>query len=128
MQPHYFTLQEANAALSIIRPLIEEIQSIRRHILTTRPQIWSALERSSGNGGNPALSKSVVEFQRLDDLVHQVLATGAEIKDLSSGLLDFRAWRGDREVYLCWKYGEAAIEFWHEVDTGFGGRRPIEEY
>jgi hypothetical protein len=128
MQPHYFTLQEANAALSIIRPLMEEIQSIRSHILKTRPEIWSALERSSGNGGNPALSKTVKEFQRLDDLVHRILATGAEIKDLGSGLLDFRTRRGDREVYLCWKHGEPAIEFWHELDTGFGGRRPIEEF
>ena len=68
------------------------------------------------------------EFQRLDDLVHRILATGAEIKDLNSGLLDFRALRGGREVYLCWKHGESAIEFWHELDTGFAGRRPIEEF
>jgi hypothetical protein len=128
VQPHYFTLEQANAALAIIRPLMEEIQAIRGRILATRPEVWSALERSAGNGGNPELSKRVKEFQRLDDLVHRILATGAEIKDLSSGLLDFRAWRADREVYLCWKNGEPGIEFWHELDAGFAGRRPLQEF
>jgi hypothetical protein len=128
MDPVYFTLQEAIAALAIIRPLMDEIQAIRNRILTQQPDIWPALERSAGNGGNPALSRTVKEFQRLDGLVHRILDTGAEIKDLSAGLLDFRAWRADREVYLCWKHGETGIQFWHEIDAGFGGRRPIDQF
>jgi hypothetical protein len=50
-----------------------------------------------------------------------------ELKDLSTGLIDFRAQREGREVYLCWKLGEPEVEYWHELDTGFAGRLPIDE-
>lgn len=128
MNPHYFSLEEANAALEIIRPLMGEIQSIRSNIMAHQPEIWPAIERSAGNGGNPTLSKLVKDFERLDTLLHQVLATGVQVKDLGTGLLDFPAWRQDHEVYLCWKYGEQKILFWHEVDAGFAGRQPIEQF
>ncbi len=128
MKPHYFSLEEANAALQIIRPMMEEIQTIRSKILELQPEIWPAIERSAGNGGNPTLSKLVKDFERLDDLLHRILATGAQIKDVNSGLLDFPAWRNDHEVYLCWKYGEGKIEFWHEIEAGFAGRQPIDRF
>ena len=126
MKPHYFSLEEANTALEIIRPLMDEVQKIRQKILTTQPETWSAIERSAGNGGNPALSKLVKSFDRLDDLLHKILATGVQIKDINTGLMDFSALRQGREVYLCWKYGEEKIEFWHEIEAGFAGRQPIE--
>ena len=128
MQPHYFTLAEANAALHIIRPLISEILRIRDEILAHQPEVWPAVERSAGNGGNASLSKIALEFQKLDELVHKVLDTGVQVKDINTGLLDFPALRADHEVYLCWKYGEDQIAFWHEVDAGFAGRRPIEDF
>lgn len=128
MKPHYFSLEEANAALEIIRPLMEEVQSIRSNIMSHQPEIWPAIERSAGNGGNPMLNKLVKDFERLDDLLHRILATGAQVKDINTGLLDFPAWRKDHEVYLCWKYGEEKIEFWHEIEAGFAGRQPIERF
>ncbi len=128
MQPHFFTLAEANAALEVIRPLIGEVLTIRDDILAHQPEVWPAVERSAGNGGNAQLSKIADQFEQLDGLVHRVLATGVEVKDINTGLLDFPAWREDHEVYLCWKYGEEQIGFWHEVEAGFAGRRPIEEF
>ncbi len=128
MGPRYFSLPEANAALDVIRPMIAEILSIRNSILEHRPDIWPAIERSAGNGGNAALSKVAEDFQRLDGLVHGIVGTGAQIKDINSGLLDFPSWRGDHEVCLCWKHGEDDIRFWHETDAGFAGRRPIDEF
>jgi hypothetical protein len=128
MQPHYFTLDEANAALKVIRPLIEQILSIRDAILEKQPEVWPAIERSAGNGGNATLSKIADSFGKLDELVHKVLATGVQVKDINTGLLDFPAWRQDHEVYLCWKHGEDKIGFWHEVEAGYAGRRPIEEF
>ena len=74
------------------------------------------------------MSQLAREFGRLDWLVHSILDTGAEIKDLDAGLIDFRALRQDHEVYLCWKYGEDKIRFWHEIDAGFAGRQPIEGF
>lgn len=126
MKPHYFTLEEADRALEVIRPLLEEIQVIRRKILEKQPEVWPAIEKSAGNGGNLALSRLVKEFERLDSLLHQVQDTGVLVKDLNTGLLDFPALRNGSEVYLCWKLGEARIQFWHEIEAGFAGRQPIE--
>ncbi len=128
MPQRYFTLEEANAALNTIRPLMDEVQQIRGRILAQRPEIWPAMARSVGNGGSPELSRLVVEFDRLDHIVRKILETGARIKDINTGLLDFPAWRNEHEVYLCWKAGEAEIRFWHEVDAGFAGRQPIETF
>ena len=93
-----------------------------------QPEVWPAIERSAGNGGNPALSKLVKDFQRLDDLLHAILATGAQVKDMNTGLLDFPAWRSDHEVCLCWKLGEEKIAFWHEIEDGFAGRQSIDQF
>ncbi|MEW6286281.1 MAG: DUF2203 domain-containing protein [Chloroflexota bacterium] len=126
--PRYFTLSEANETLNPLRPLVEEMLAIRAKILAAQPEAWDAIEKSAGNGGNQALSAMVQDFGRFDALIHQILATGVQIKDVNIGLLDFPALREGREVYLCWKYGEGEIAFWHEVDAGFAGRQPIETF
>jgi len=126
--PRYFTLEEANSALETIRPMMEEIQKIRQTILATQPETWSAIERSAGNGGNPAMSKLVKSFDRLDDLLHHIQRTGVQVKDINTGLLDFPALHDGHEVYLCWQIGERRIEYWHEIDAGFAGRQPIETF
>jgi len=126
--PKYFTLQQANETLDTIRPLMDEVQAIRQRILAKQPETWSAIEKSVGNGGNRTLSRMVQDFEKLDALVHSILDTGAQIKDINTGLLDFSALKDGREVYLCWQYGEGQIAFWHEMDAGFAGRQPIETF
>ena len=126
--PHYFTLQEANEALVTIRPLMDEVQTIRQKILENQPEAWPAIEKSAGNGGNRALSNMVQDFEKFDALVHLIQDTGVLIKDINIGLLDFPALKNGREVYLCWQYGEGEIAFWHEVEAGFAGRQPIENF
>lgn len=126
--PRFFTLHEANEALKTIRPLMDEVQAIRKKILANQPEAWPAIEKSAGNGGNRALSDMVQDFERLDALIHQIQSTGAQIKDINTGLLDFSALKDGREVYLCWKYGEGEIAFWHEVEAGYAGRQPIETF
>ena len=124
--PQYFTLQEANEALNIIRPLMDEVQAIRQTILENQPEAWPAIEKSAGNGGNRALSNLVQDFEKLDALVHQIQDMGAQIKDINTGLLDFSALKNGREVYLCWQHGEDDIQYWHEIEAGFTGRQPIQ--
>ncbi len=126
--PRYFTLQEANQTLNIIRPLMDQVQQIRRKILENQPEAWPAIEKSVGNGGNRALSNMVQDFEKFDTLIHRILKTGALIKDINLGLLDFPALKDGREVYLCWQYGKGDIAFWHEVEAGFAGRQPIESF
>jgi hypothetical protein len=124
-EKRYFTLDEANAALSSIRPMVERILEIRGSVIEKQPQVWPVLESAAGNGGNIQASQMAFEFNELDGLVHQVQATGAELKDINNGLVDFPAWREGREVYLCWKYGEEDIQFWHELEAGFAGRQAL---
>jgi hypothetical protein len=126
--PHYFTIEEASATLRTIRPLMEEVQAIRDKILKQQPKSWPLVEKAAGNGGSRKASRLVIDFERLDRLVHLIQDTGAILKDLNLGLVDFPAWRADHEVYLCWQYGEAELAFWHEIDAGYSGRQPIETF
>ena len=65
--------------------------------------------------------------QRLKSTLERIQETGCLVKDLDTGLVDFpTVFRGE-EVYLCWKIGEPEIGFWHGVNEGFAGRKPIDE-
>ena len=123
--PRYFTVQEANEALSMIRPLVEQIMAIRQKILENRPAVWPVVAKAAGNGGSREASLMEQDFKRLDGLVRQVRATGAVMKDINQGLVDFLSLRDGHEVYLCWQVGEAQILYWHELDEGFAGRQTI---
>jgi len=122
-KPRYFTFEQANAMVRMIRPMMAEILRLRQVILERQPEVWPVVEKAAGNGGSREASLAAREFQRLDSLVREIQATGAVIKDINHGLVDFPALRDEREVYLCWKYGEEAIRFWHETDTGFTSRQ-----
>jgi hypothetical protein len=126
--PRFFTLAEANEALKTIRPLMDEVMLIRQRILDEQPEIWPVIQKSAGNGGNPRLSKMVLDFEKFDALIHKIQNAGAQIKDINIGLLDFSAQKDGREICLCWKYGEGDIAYWHEVDAGYAGRQPIESF
>ena len=126
--PRYFTLPEANETLVSIRLWMDEVQTIRREILVHQPEIWSVMEKSAGNGGNPTLSRMVKTFDRLDALIHNIQDAGVIIKDINTGLLDFPAIKDEREVYLCWKHGEGNIAYWHEIEDGFAGRQSIDYF
>jgi hypothetical protein len=122
----FFTIEEANASLAIIRPLMREALEIRQKILAAQAEIWPVIEKVLGNGGNLQASRAVKDFDRLNSIVHQLQDTGAIIKDLNTGLVDFLALRDGREVYLCWQFDEPQIEYWHDIDAGFAGRQPWE--
>ena len=126
MTPKLFTLAEARSALRTIRPLMAEIQEIHKRIVEREPGLWAAMQRAAGNGGSRELSTLSQEFARLDRLVHDVLDSGVEIKDLGSGLIDFPARHEGRPIYLCWKFDEADILYWHDTTSGYAGRTPID--
>lgn len=123
--PRYFTREEAEIALEMIRPLVAQILEIRQDIIRRQPEVWPVIERAAGNGGSRTASQLEREFERLDALVHAIQATGAVLKDIDVGLVDFLALRDGREVYLCWKYGEERLAYWHDINTGFSGRQII---
>jgi hypothetical protein len=65
-------------------------------------------------------------FAEMRELAQKIAATGGEVKDFEQGLVDFPCQRGTEAVCLCWQYGEKRLAFWHTVEEGFGGRKPIE--
>ncbi len=123
--PRYFTVEQANEALKILKPLVQEMMEIRQSILERQPETWPALQKAVGNGGSKAASLMAQEFARLNDLARQIQSTGILLKDINLGLLDFPSLRDGREVYLCWRYGEDLIEYWHDVDAGYAGRQKL---
>jgi hypothetical protein len=126
--PRRFTLAQANALVKMIRPLLSEIMEIRQVILRRQPEVWPVVEKAAGNGGSRQASEAALEFARLDQLVREIQATGAVLKDINQGLVDFLADRNGQDVFLCWQYGEDRIEFWHGIDDGFAGRQSIEAF
>ena len=128
----HFTLDEANAELEHVRPLVEQL-------VATRLEHTAALDRQEelegkirGNGGGipPAeLAQATAEVdavaRRLARLVDEITEHGAQVKDLDSGLVDFPALHHGETVLLCWQLGEDEIAWWHREDDGFAGRRPL---
>lgn len=124
--PKYYTPQEANNLLELVRPMVGELMGIGEKIRIHQPEIWSVVEKSAGNGGNPELSRLLPDFDRLDSILHRLQDMGIEVKDITVGLIDFPALYEDRVVYLCWKYGEESIQYWHEIEAGYAGRQRID--
>ena len=127
-----FTLDEANAAVAELRPVVERAVSHRQKLGEAQRDQAALVMRIGGNGGDmqPSdLREAAEAIQReaaaLTACVEQIDAAGAQIKSLEEGLLDFPSLREDEEVLLCWKLGEDEIAYWHGVDEGFAGRKPL---
>ncbi len=125
MPPDYWTLEDANAALPQLRQIVGAMLQARQRILDARPEIWPVLEKSIGNGGSRKAGDLIIEFERVKRSTEQVSAMGIHLKDLNTGLVDFLAERDGREIFLCWRFDEPQVQFWHELEAGFAGRQPI---
>lgn len=129
----YFSVNEANEALRAVRPLAERLVTIAEQLGVDRAEAASLAARIAGNGAGgshaAALSRAqqrVAELAReAGELVARIEDLGAQVKDLELGLVDFPARRGTETVLLCWKVGEGAIEFWHGLEEGYAGRKPL---
>jgi hypothetical protein len=126
MPPRYFTLNEANAALPQLNELLEQLMQARRAIIDAQPELWPILKKAIGNGGSKKAGEMLAEFQRVQAAHQAIEALGVVLKDPDAGLLDFLHRRPDgREVFLCWRYGEPKIGYWHELHAGFAARKPV---
>jgi hypothetical protein len=129
---HYFTLEEANAALERVRPLAEQMVERRRAMLAAQAREEELGARVAGNGGGidpgePARAEAAVEEEAkaIAELVDEIHSLGAQVKDIDTGLLDFPSLREGEQILLCWRVGEEDIRYWHTLDGGFAGRRPL---
>ena len=122
----HFSVEEANALLPRIRSIVESVLAARQRILDAQPEVWPALEKAIGNGGSRRAGALIEDFKKVENGVKAIQKLGAVVKDVNAGLIDFPSLRGEREVFLCWRYDEPAVAYWHELHTGFAGRQPID--
>jgi hypothetical protein len=132
MEPRYFTLEEANAAVAELRPVVERMVEHRRRFLDARNRRGDLTEQAGSNGGDLTPTDFAEVEQELEGeatelalCIEQIEAAGALVKDLDQGLLDFPAMRDGEEILLCWHLGEDEIAFWHGLEEGFAGRKPL---
>ena len=127
-----FTLEEANAALTELRPIVERMVQHRRNLTAAQVRQAELVTRIAGNGGDMVpsdlhdLAETIQrEADAISDCAEQIDQAGAQVKSLEEGLLDFPAKRGQEDVLLCWKLGEDEIRFWHGTDEGFSARKRL---
>jgi hypothetical protein len=121
----FFTVEEANALLPRIKVLMEAMFALREEAAALQPNALPALEKAASNGGNRPAGELLEIFIKLEQPLRELQGLGCVLKGLEHGLVDFPAIMHGRQVFLCWKYGEPEVGFWHDLDTGFAGRQPI---
>ena len=122
----HFTVEEANALLPKLAPLMKNLLDRRARASRQAQQLGHLLSDFRSNVGSPELSALTVDFAAIERMIDQIQAYGVVLKDVNAGLLDFLSERNGRDVYLCWRYGEEQIEYYHELHTGFSGRQHLE--
>ena len=127
-----FTPDEANDALAEVRPLAERMVEHRRALARAQVRQAELVMQIAGNGGDlspgevrDAAEEVAREVDGIADCVRKLNDAGVQVKDLDEGLVDFPARRGDEDVLLCWKVGEPEVAFWHGLEEGFAGRKPL---
>lgn len=133
MAERSFTPAEANSALSEVRPVAERLVALRVRMRELEHEQGAHVTAIGGNGGGYAASDLNAAQAELSGLAGAAIACverleelGVVVKDLDLGLLDFPAEREGSEVLLCWHVGEDAVAFWHGLDEGYAGRKPID--
>jgi len=131
----FFDIDAANEALVEVGPLLATLADQRAELIRLRDRTLAA-HTAVSTGGPAELDEDEAQRIRLrmQGIVDQMAAAvaridglGITLRDIERGLIDFPALAGGRQVWLCWELGEEDVAFWHELDTGFGSRRPLIE-
>ena len=130
----HFTLTEAERTRAEVEPLLIEAMEGRRALADVEENLAAVARRIGMLGGSLVAQAAVSDLRtkhtqlgmKLQHALENIQATGCLVKDLDVGLLDFPAILNDEEVLLCWRLGEDRIRFYHRMDEGFSGRRPLD--
>lgn len=129
-----FTQEEANGALEVVRPLVERLVAARKRFVHVAGRLEQVEGRVAGNGGgfDPERVRELQEKAagvgaEIAVLMGELEAAGVQVKDLDRGLIDFPAHHPESHetVLLCWHLGEDDVRYWHGVEEGFAGRKPL---
>jgi hypothetical protein len=121
-----FTVDEANGLLPSIGPKLRLIQAYYEKLASLREPAKAAAEASEFGGGMVGGSGYVKTLYEIGKVTTELHDLGIQLKDYSRGLIDFPSMKEGRIVLLCWQLGEGdRIEWWHEIEAGFAGRKPL---
>jgi hypothetical protein len=120
----YFTVTEANAVLPLARSIVRDIAELADSLQERYDRLTAAGDLA-GDQKEEWEQELEQDQEKMRVYVEELQDLGIELKDFHTGLVDFPARMGNREVYLCWKLGEPEVAHWHELDAGFAGRRKI---
>jgi hypothetical protein len=129
----FFDLDEANEALRELEPILAALRDQRSELIRLRDRVLAATSGGEASPRDPSDELRLLRM-RMQGVIDQMQAgvarideLGATLRDIETGLIDFPALAGGRQIWLCWRLGEGPIEWWHELSTGFGGRLSLAE-
>lgn len=133
MADRYFSPAEVEALIPVLTEIMTGLMAAHREAAEARGRLQEQQRRIALAGGGildaDAWRTDRARLERLaveiDKGLRDVAALGGTTKDLGVGLVDFPHLREGREVNLCWRHGERHIGFWHALDAGYAGRRPL---
>ena len=133
--PQYFTRDEAEMLLPKVQRLLNQALTLKAEFEQAKAVLDNTTREIMARGGMAIDTGRLLQTRQTRDtsatelgaVLERIHEHGCLVKDLDMGLLDFPTLYAGREVYLCWKFGESRIEFWHGVDEGFRGRKLIDE-
>ncbi len=120
----HYTRDEARALLPQIRQWLEKLNQLRQDLERFDKRL-SGLTGQGNDVGGETVNSWIRALADMQGILAEFQRRRILIKDLSRGLVDFPAIIGGREAFLCWEQEEDDIEFWHDLDTGFGGRERL---
>lgn len=133
--PRFFKLSEAEALLPRVEPAIREAIFLMQEHSAADQKLKQETQRIMMLGGAD-INREEMAQQRarreasavaLAAAVEKIHDLGCQVKDLQMGLVDFPSLYRNEEVLLCWKLGESSITYWHGLQEGFRGRKPIDQ-
>ena len=121
----FFTVEEANRTLPLVRRVVEDILDGHAELERLATRLKEAREASDDETERSVRTAAQETSARIDGFVGELEKIGCLFKGAPQGLVDFYSYRNGRPVFLCWQFGEEEILYWHELDAGFAGRRPL---
>jgi hypothetical protein len=124
MHERHYSVEQANAAIGWVRERIERMRAAREQLGDEEARAALSDAAPTNGGGQPGLVVSEA-FLDLRNALIELNEMDIVLRDLERGLFDFPALRDGDEVYLCVEDGEDEIGYWHDIESGYGGRQPL---
>jgi hypothetical protein len=120
----HYSIEQANAALEFVGERLERLRDARVRLGDDEAREALAEAGPQNGGGRPGKQVSAA-FLDLRNALTELQEMDVVLRDLERGLVDFPALRDGEEIYLCWEEGEPEVGYWHDAESGYGGRQPL---